>query len=90
MWWVLVLIEPSWSPLSLTSSAPGVTCSTVGIRRRPNAFNIVWQLELLIRSGMSEQNAIISLEALLKEKMTIKPEGINLSHSIVIVIRFYC
>ncbi|CAK9063905.1 unnamed protein product [Durusdinium trenchii] len=40
----------------------GVTCSTVGIRRRPNAFNIVWQLELLIRSGMSEQNAIISLE----------------------------
>lgn len=38
--------------------------STVGVRRRPNAFNIVWQLELLVRSGVSEQNAITSLEAM--------------------------
>ena len=44
-------------------SVPGVTCSTVGVRRKPNAFNIVWQLELLVRSGVSQQNAITSLEA---------------------------
>ncbi|CAK9076978.1 unnamed protein product [Durusdinium trenchii] len=45
----------------------GVTMSTVGVRRRPNAFNIVWQLELLVRSGVSEQNAITSLEAMTYE-----------------------
>lgn len=53
------MIHYQWHSLHVA----GVTCSTVGIRRRPNCFNIVHQLELLVRSGLTGQNAIGSLEA---------------------------
>lgn len=42
-------------------SLGGVTMAA-GIRRRPNCFNLVFQLEFLCRTGMSKEHSVKSLE----------------------------
>ena len=42
---------------------PGVTLNA-GVRRRPNCFNLVFQLEFLCRSGLSKEHGIAGLEAI--------------------------
>lgn len=41
---------------------PGVSCAS-NLRRRPKCFNLLYQLEFLVRSGMSDDGCIRQLEA---------------------------
>ena len=41
----------------------GVTLNA-GVRRRPNCFNLLFQLEFLCRSGVSKEHGIAGLEAI--------------------------
>lgn len=41
---------------------PGVTLGA-GIRRRPNAFNLLYQLEFLRRTGLSKEHSVAALQA---------------------------
>lgn len=41
---------------------PGVTLAS-SVRRKPNAFNLVHQLELMVRSGVSGEAAVRQMQA---------------------------
>lgn len=46
------------------------------VRRKPNAFNLVHQLEMMIRGGMSREQVLGSLEV--DNRLTMIVHGIKL------------
>lgn len=51
-------------PFSLTPVAAGVTLGSSAIRRRPNAFNLLHQLEVMLRGGYAADSSLEKLQAI--------------------------
>ena len=61
--------------LFIVVTQSGVTMSS-SLRRRPNCFNLLFQLQFLVRSGHNQEASIKTLEAGMKEKY-IKRQKMN-------------
>lgn len=58
---MIYIVLPIISQISFVPSPAGVTLAS-SLRRRPNCFNLLHQMEIMMRSGYSGESAINNLE----------------------------